>query len=58
MFDVTAPAFGQSKERPFPSEILPRSIKSAIWIELTSLWEENMTIRYNEKDTGTGRTLA
>lgn len=60
-FDMTVPSHGQSKERPFPPEILPTSgkrpdaviwslsIKTVIWIELTSPWEDNMTLRHAEK---------
>ena len=61
MFDINAPEFQQSKERPFPPEILacpgsrPDGViwscaaKIVIWIELTSLWEDNMTLRHHEK---------
>ena len=60
-FDINAPEFGQCKERPFPEEIMPFpgsrpdgviwscSIKTVIWIELTSPWEDNMTVRHHEK---------
>ena len=61
MFDINAPEFEQSKERPFPPEILACpgsrpdgviwscSAKTVIWIELTSPWEDNMTLRHHEK---------
>jgi hypothetical protein len=60
-FDVESPACSQSKNTPFPSEILETSkhrpdgviwsmsCKIVIWIELTSPWEENMSIRHFEK---------
>ena len=60
-FDVESPDCSQSKNTPFPSEILETSkhrpdgviwsmsCKIVIWIELTSPWEENMSIRHFEK---------
>ena len=61
MFDINTPEFEQSKERQFPPEILACpgsrpdgviwscSAKTVIWIELTSPWEDNMTLRHHEK---------
>ena len=63
MFDMNVPEYEQRKERPFPPEIVPFapnrpdgviwscSTKTVIWIELTSPWEENMTLRHEEKHT-------
>ena len=53
-FDLTAPQYGQSKEKPFPGEVLafpgsrPDGViwsngsKTVTWIELTSPHESNM----------------
>ena len=61
LFDINAPEFGQRKEQPFPPEIVASqdgrpdgviwscSTKTVIWIELTSPWEDNMTVRHSEK---------
>ena len=61
MFDMNVLEYEQRKERPFPPEIVPFapnhpdgviwscSTKTVIWIELTSPWEENMTLRHEEK---------
>ena len=63
MFDMNVLEYEQRKERPFPPEIVPFapnrpdgviwpcSIKTVISIELTSPWEENMTLRHSEKHT-------
>ena len=60
-FDVHAPELSQSKNKMFPAEILETSehrpdgviwsssTKTVIWIELTSPWEENMSLRHFEK---------
>ena len=63
MFDMNVPEYEQSKERPFPPEILgfsggrpdgviwSCSTRTVIWIELTSPWEDNMKLRHSEKHT-------
>ena len=61
-FDMTAPEYNQTKERRFPVEILggdpalrpddviwSTSIKTVVWIELTSAWEDNMSLWHSEK---------
>ena len=62
MFAINAPEFEQSKERPFPPEILACpgsrpdgviwscSAKIVIWIELSSPWDDNMTLRVRGND--------
>ena len=57
-FDLTAPAYGQTKERPFPPEIVANpgkrpdgviwscSSRIVLWVELTSPWEPNMEERH------------
>ena len=61
LFDLTAPTFGQTKNQPFPAEILAfvgkrpdgviwsMSSKIVIWIELTSPWEDNMRGKHEFK---------
>ena len=61
-FDLTAPQYGQSKEKPFPEEVLAspgsrpdgviwsNASKTVTWIELTSPHESNMKIRHEEKN--------
>lgn len=63
IFDMTAPEYGQSKNQPFPAEIMPYagkrpdgviwspSAKIVIWIELTSPWEDNMDGKHEFKMT-------
>ena len=60
-FDITAPAYDQSKERMFPAEILVQSGKrpdgviwscssrTVIWLEVTSPWEENVSMQHELK---------
>ena len=61
---MTAPEYTQTKERHFPVEILTgdlavcpdgviwsKSTKTVACIELTSPWEDNMTLRHSEKHT-------
>ena len=61
---MTAHELNQTKERCFPVEILggdlglrpdgviwSRSTETVVWIELTSPWEDNMTLRHSEKHT-------
>lgn len=58
-FDMTAPQYNQTKERRFPVEILEEdpalrpdgvnrstTTKTVVWIELTSPWEDSMTLRH------------
>jgi len=61
-FDLDAPKYQEIKERMFPSEIVEAdkrpdgvlwscSSKMVIWIELTSPWEEKMTMWHDQKKT-------
>ena len=61
-FDLDAPEYHQIKARMFPSEIVEAdkkpddvlwscSSKMVIWIELTSPWEENTAMWYDQKKT-------
>ena len=60
LFDIDAPQYEQKPNEMFPPEIAAstdrpdgviwsRKTKTVVWIELTSPWEENMTIRHFEK---------
>ena len=60
LFDIDAPQYKQKLGELFPPEITAstdrpdgviwsRKTKTVVWVELTSPWEENMTIRHFEK---------